>query len=146
MVDNYIKSWTGTGGAKVLQLSDALLMAAQGKSKPVPPEWTVEEMPFVNEFMSRYPSHRSQAVADFYESKDRIDKVYNSIQALMKKPDENQHVLEMMNAHPEFQVRLGGIASGITKAHQSMNDVVNSNESAVQKRQIVDTLQMQINE
>ena len=140
VVENYIKSWSGTAGGYALQLSD---WAGRGFTPSIKAEpW--ENTPYLHQFVSRYPSFQDQRLQDFYENKDEADKAYNSAKVAAEAGNFDQ-ALAIQKAHPDFQVRLNGIASAIStarKTHENIQD--DPNIPNVEKRQNLDTILFQI--
>lgn len=141
VVENYIKTWGGTLGGWALKASDWAgrgFSWDNGKAEP----W--ENTPFIHQFLSRYPSFQDQRIQDFYENKDTADKAYNSVKALSKKGDFDA-AQAIMNAHPDFQVRLNGISKAISTARKAYENVQEDpGIPPTEKRQLLDTFLFQI--
>jgi hypothetical protein len=140
VVENYIHAWTGTIGGWALKASD---WAGRGFTPSIKAEpWQSD--PFVSSFMSRYPSFSDQRIQDFYENKDAADRAFQSAKAAAKAGDFAS-AMRIQAAHPDYQVRLDGIAEGISTARKVFENVQdNPSIPNVQKRQLLDTTLFQI--
>lgn len=142
VVENYIKTWGGTLGGWALHLSDAALKKAgigEQQDKMVP--W--QDTPFIHQFVSRYPSFNDQRLQDFYENRDEADKAYNTQRQLAKRGDFDA-AERIRAAHPDFQVRLDGIAKSISGATKQYQLIQSMEMAPEQKRQQLDSLLFQI--
>lgn len=140
VVENYIKTWGGTLGAWALQASDWAGRggASGGKAEP----W--EDTAILRSFVSRYPSFNDQRIQDFYENKNAADIAHNSYQAASKRGDFDA-AEKIANAHPEYQVKMGGIAESIKTARDTYSLIQsNPNLSTDEKRQQLDSILFQI--
>jgi len=141
VVENYIKTWGGTLGGWALKASDFAgrgFAWDSGKADP----W--ENTPFLHQFVSRFPNFQDQRIQDFYENKESADKAYNSARAMARAGDFDA-AERIRNAHPDFQIRLTGIAKGISTARRTYENVQDDPSTpAVEKRQILDTILFQI--
>lgn len=145
VVENYIKSWTGTLGGYALKVSDAGLEKA-GITQPNTAHSadTLADSPFFKEFVSRYPSLKSQPLEDFYESLDKTNRVLNSIQYAGKHGDLLT-AQKIMLQYPDMEMKLTGISQGISSAKKVIQNVQdNPNMQPVEKRQVIDTVLFQI--
>jgi len=143
VIDNYIHSWTGTLGYYVVDALDKGLRAAGVAPPKVKPTDTLADIPFVKEFVVRFPNARPQSVADFEDRYKTSDQVRNSIRELLKEGD-------MMGAHQLSQKysdnmeRLKGIDTAIQRLNASIQKVNRLDTDPVQKRQLIDTMMYQM--
>lgn len=141
VVENYVKSWGGTMGSWALHLSDKAISAVKGGPDKAE-NW--EDSPFVRQFVSRFPSFSDQRVEDFYENREQADKAYNSQRAAAKAGDFDA-MKRIQAAHPDFSVRLDGIAKGMTAARKVFENIQEDpNLPPPQKRQQLDSVLFQI--
>jgi len=84
VIDNYIRSWTGTLGVQAVQIADTLLKAAGVAEFKIKPLSTLKDNPFVGSFVVRYPRSKTVSTIDFEE----IAKRNSMYIATMKKARE----------------------------------------------------------
>lgn len=78
VVENYVRSWTGSLGMYTLQAADKALTAT-GVVPDLKPENKWSDIPFVKSFVTRYPSASSQSIKDFRDNFQQNEKVLNTI-------------------------------------------------------------------
>ena len=146
VVENYIKGWTGNAGGWILKIGDAGLRAAGvtpsnvGKSSIE----TLVDKPILSEFLTRFPSMKTQPVEDFYQNLDETSKVMNTIMASEKAGDINR-MTSVMAANPDMQLRLDGISKSISYGKKAITMIQdNPTIDPIQKRQLVDGILFQL--
>ncbi|HRT83737.1 MAG TPA: hypothetical protein P5523_03780, partial [Bacteroidales bacterium] len=78
VIDNYIKSWTGSAGGYILQAVDEAVYQS-GAVKDLRPEKSLNDYPFVKAFLIRHPSARAQSITDFQEQYRENKRVYDTM-------------------------------------------------------------------
>lgn len=147
VVENYVKGWGGRLGSWALQASDAALRATGVTPKNTGPSsvaWTAADYPILNEFMTRFPSMKTQPVENFYKNLDEVTKVQNSINQAYRKnnPDQGNQIFA---EHQEEMMPLKGVSQAISNGKKYI-DMIQQNPTIdpVQKRQLIDTALFQI--
>lgn len=157
VVENYIRSWTGTMGMYVLQLADKAQEGAGVTRKLVSGDsegaWqgtrdlfsaALADVPVIKAFVSRYPSATTQSIRDFRERYAYNQSVYNSIKMLGKagEAEEMQYVIAQ---HEGDMMRLSGINESISKMGQAIQIINQTKEySKSDKRQMIDGIYYQM--
>lgn len=144
VIDNYIHGWGGTLGYYAVQALDQGLIKAGLAPKTVKPVDTLADIPFVKEFVVRYPEATPQSVQDFDERYKKADEVTNSIKMLMKQGN----VSEAVKLQDRYQINMDRM-TGVDKAIQNMNASVQKTYQSpdidpVQKRQLIDGMMFQM--
>lgn len=85
VLDNYIKDWTGGGGAYIVSVMDDALRAAGVSDVKVQPEKSWFEAPFVKEFFDHYPNTRAQSIEDFHSAYNEAESARLSLDDEIKK-------------------------------------------------------------
>lgn len=158
VVENYIRTWTGTLGGWALKIADTGLNGAKRAAIELSPSMSEGEKasalrqlnndkaepwsntPFISEFISRYPSFSAQSIQDFYVAKDKTDRVYNSVRMAAKNGDFESAV-RIMQAYPDLDVRLDGMEKSISTMKATYERVQDNPDIApIEKRQLLDTI------
>lgn len=144
VIDNYIHQWGGTLGQYAIQVADQGLRAAGIAPPVVKPASTLADIPFVKEFVVRFPSARPEQVENFLDRYSQADKVQNSIQAMYKQGD--YHGAEALrNRYSQDMMRMKGIDKSIQNLNTQIQYVyANPNVSPTEKRQLIDTYMYQM--
>lgn len=147
VIDNYIKGWTGTAGGWAIKIADAGLRTTGVTAKNVGPgsvESSVADLPMLNEFMTRFPSMKSQPIQTFYQNLDETDKVLNSIKVAAKAGDFDA-AQRIAKTNPDLMFKLTGISTGMSSANKLIKLVQSNPDIApTEKRQIIDTALFQM--
>ena len=147
VVDNYIRGWTGTVGGIAIKIADAGLHKAGIGVKPgvEKPEGSIADAAILNEFVTRFPSMKSQPIQTFYENYQATSKVMTSIRYAAKNGDI-EAAMQIAKENPELEIKLDGINKSIGAGRKVIDFIQNkSTMDPVQKRQIIDTTLFQIN-
>lgn len=144
VIENYIHGWGGTMGYYAVNVLDKGLRAAGVAPEDVKPVDTLADIPFVKEFVVRFPNARPQSVSDFETRYKQSDQVFHSIQALMKEGN----VAEAVKLQDRYSInmdRLNGVDKGIQNINASIQKTYqNPGIDPVQKRQLIDMMMYQM--
>lgn len=144
IIDNYMHAWSGTLGQYAIDALDVGLKKAGLAPDVVKPTDRLSDVPFVKEFMIRYPSARPQSVSDFEDRYKQADRVAQSIKMMMKQGN----IKEAVDLQNHYQVNMARL-TGVDKAIQNMNAGIQKVNQApdidpVQKRQLIDSMMYQM--
>ncbi len=144
VIDNYIHAWGGTLGQYAIQIADKGLQAAGIAPPIVKPASTLSDIPFVREFVVRFPTARPEQIEQFQDRFAQSDKIQNSIKALQKQGDF-QGAMALNDRYMRDASRVSGINKGIQTLNQQIQYVyANPSISPVDKRQLIDTYMYQM--
>src|SRR5690606_9254151 len=83
VLENYIRSWSGSMGMYALQLADkGLIAAGVTDAPPERPTATLADIPFVKAFIVRYPNGGTKSIQAFQEKFEENKMVLDTIKAL----------------------------------------------------------------
>lgn len=85
VIDNYITDWGGTIGTAAVRAADMAL--GTGPRAGNAPAMSVEDMPLLNSFLSRYPSASAQPIRDFETRMDNYNAVHGSLMRALEAGD-----------------------------------------------------------
>lgn len=85
VIDNYITDWGGTIGATAVRAADMAL--GTGPRAGNAPAMSIEDMPLINSFLSRYPSASAQPTRDFETRMDNYNAVHGSLMRALEAGD-----------------------------------------------------------
>lgn len=141
VIDNFIRSYTGTLGASVLSLADQAASAA-GISKVERPSPQLADIPIIKAFVVRYPSAALQDDVDFNESQKKAKSVEATVKLLESRQDVDGLMKELNDPY-SLQLKLSRVRD-IEKNRQdlakSIQTIYNSNMKPGEKRQIIEGL------
>jgi hypothetical protein len=101
-------------------------------------------LPILSEFMTRFPSMKSQPIQSFYNNLDQTSKVLNTLKYAQKQGDVSE-IQKILAEHPDLEPKLTAISSGINVGRKAIETVQNNPTiDPVQKRQLVDGVLFQI--
>lgn len=140
VIDNYIHSWGGTMGNYAVDVADKALVKAGIAPETVKPTDTLADIPFVREFVIRFPNARPDSVSQFEDRYKQADRVQISIKSLFKQRD----VEGAVKLQERYQMNMDRLV-GVDKAIQNSNSTIqkiyqNPDIDPVQKRQLIDSL------
>lgn len=139
VIDNYIRSWSGSLGVYANQLADELLVKAGLTPDPVKPDRTLSDIPFIKAFTVRFPSGGLQPIQDFREVNRRTEAIFKTIRSLAK--ENNPEALDVFDQYQEEFVRLSGINQALNQMGSMIRKVYKNPElSSSDKRQMIDGL------
>lgn len=137
VLDNYIRSWSGTLGVYVNQMIDEALIATGAVPDPVKPDGTLSDIPFVKAFIVRFPSAQAQQIVDFRERYRETKAVTDTISFLAK--NGNLEFQQVMDEHTEDLVNLQSINDALTQSGKAIRGIYkNKDLSSSDKRQQID--------
>lgn len=162
VIDNYIRGWSGGLGQYAVQLMDAGLHAAgvgntvrDGEGKPLlngdgspmtveQPSWTADELPFVKEFVVKYPAINAASVEQFSNRARLAEQIMNSTKKEDKRMDPYK-AQQLRDAYGPYAPKVQQAVLAMTKARQAiqgyqMNPVMSPND----KRQLIKTTLFQL--
>lgn len=144
VIENYIHGWGGTLGYYAVDLLDKGLVKAGIEPEVVKPTDTLADIPFVKEFMIRFPNAHPQSVSDFQDRYKKADQVQNSIKQLMKEGN----IKEAVKIQDRYAINMEKL-TGVDKAIQNLNSSVQKTYASpgiesTQKRQLIDTMMYQM--
>lgn len=148
IIDNAVRSWSGTAGQYMLQLTDKALQTAGLAEVKVKPETTLSDIPFVKAFVLRNPSSGMQPIQDFYEDFRKASMVTTTISQEAKKGN-SEEALKLMQApeNQQYLLKLQSVKMAMaTQSQAIMNIYRNQDFKPAEKRQLIDGLYFQINE
>jgi hypothetical protein len=95
VIDNYIKSWSGTMGEGALHLIEGGLREA-GALPSRNAELHLEDTPFLSSFMVRYPNYSAEPIRQFEDHFDRFATVHGSLNKMFEEDNfaEFQHLIQ----------------------------------------------------
>jgi broad specificity phosphatase PhoE len=144
VIDNYIRSWTGTLGNYTLQIADAALRKTGVLPDPIRPAKSLEDLPVLRGFMVRFPSGQAQSIQDFYDSYQASKRVTDTIQTLARQGD-SAAALREMQLDPQRLARLDSIHQALSRAQEAIQLVDRNPKIGEQeKRQLIDTMYYQM--
>lgn len=146
VIDNYVQSWTGSGGKHLIKISDAALKVAGvgGDAGIDPPSWTAADIPVVGAFVSRWPRANMQNVLDFKKNYKETSQVVATVEMLAKSGDF-QASIDLMKVQQEDFVKLNGFNTAINNQMKLIDQWNRSKElNGPDKRQLIDTAYYQM--
>lgn len=141
VLENYIRSWSGSMGMYALQLADkGLIAAGVTDAPPERPASTLADIPFVKAFVVRYPNGGTKSIQEFQEKFEENKMVLDTIKALSKRGSMDEAQAVMMAEENQSKLQdLSGIKEAISNQGQFIQMVYrNPDLSADEKRQIID--------
>lgn len=109
VVDNYIKSWSGTMGEAALQMVDQGVQALGGRQH-APALHFPEDNVFMRSFLTRYPSASEQPLKDWQDRTDRWEKVGGELGLAYKNDDfDTFRAVIAQNATTAGAARMSGV-------------------------------------
>lgn len=137
IIDNYIQDLSGSLGKYSVQLADkGLHMAGVGNLTPKP-ETTINEIPFVKEFLIRNPTMKVQSIQDFKDNFDEASKLFATTQYLAKGGNLKASQA-LWDSEPELHMKLDGIQEAINTSRQVIQmTYANRNMTPTDKRQLI---------
>lgn len=125
-LENYWRSWTGTGGMYALKLLDLGLRKAGAVPDPVKPErkdWSLDDIPIVQAFVIRYPKATTQNIQNFFDHYEVNKKYLTTLQAKMQEGDlEAMERIQKMGGEDIF-LKLDGIKQSLTTQYAIIRQI-----------------------
>lgn len=140
VLENYIRSWSGSMGMYALQLADKGLQAAGLADVKVKPAASVSDIPFVKAFVVRNPSANTKSIAEFDKIYSENKMVMDTIKSLSKRGNLTE--AEKLMLDPELQSKMANFA-GVQDAIKNQAEFIqrvyrDPSMSPDEKRQIID--------
>lgn len=146
VLENTIRSWTGTTGMYALQIADAGLKKAGVAETKVKAEDTLADMPFVKSFISRYPSAGAKSIQDFYDNYQPREQLQKTLTHLKQTGNYVEYLNVIKDPQNEDNLmRLSGIKTSLSNMGnlaRKIND--NPDISPKEKRQLIDSTYWQM--
>lgn len=142
VLENYVRSWTGTSGMYALNLMDAALKKAGIVDYPSTPAWAISDIPVVKAFVVKYPSMNSESIKTFFENFDENSRVLKSIQASAKAGNADQ-ALAITNdrVYQQRMLDLSGVKDALTNQSELIKMITKDPDMKPdEKRQLIDGL------
>lgn len=143
VLENYVRSWSGSLGMYALQLGDQALKATGVVDRKFEkPAWAVADIPFVKAFVVKYPSSQADSIRSFYESFEENEKVLNTTKHLAKQGDVDEATKVMFDeGNQEKIIDLSGVKDALSNQGQMIQMIYRNPEmTADEKRQQIDWL------
>jgi hypothetical protein len=114
--------------------------------RPSSPSLTLSDIPYVKQFVVRYPGMNAQSVQDFYDNLDATQRVHNTTQSLVHSGNPTA-AYKYMNS-PEAQENMGnlaGMSSAISKQEHAIQMIYRDPDMPPNdKRQTIDGIYYQM--
>jgi hypothetical protein len=144
ILENYIRSWTGSLGTELLGLADASLRQSGIIPDPPQPAKTLADLPIIRAFVVRYPGGDTKSISAFEDAYQRNKIYFDTIQAKAKEGDAEAVQAVTAAGGPQVLVRLDGIQQTISNLTSMIRKIsMDPQVPALEKRQIIDTLYFQ---
>lgn len=142
VIENYVRSYSGTLGIYALQVADKALTAAGLAPDPVQPLARLADNPVVQGFTIRYPSGGAQSIQNFYDANDEFQMVKFSMQNRAKEGDlEAVEKLAEMQRTEFAGVDLGATQKALANQAQLIHMIWKNPEmKPAEKRQSIDSI------
>lgn len=142
VIDNYIKSWTGALGSYVVEVADKALEKSGVVPEIAKPTSTLSDIPFIKAFTIRHPTASTQSITDFYSRSAEAEKVFKSIEFLVKSGD--MEGVKKITDNPDYQevmVKTGDTKQALGQMSNAVKAIyANKEMSRDEKRQQIDTI------
>lgn len=86
VIDNYIQGWGGTLGEAAVRGTEMALQKA-GVIHPERPAPSLEDMPLLRSWLSRFPTSSAQPITEFMDRMHNMSQVHGTLNKLMKEGD-----------------------------------------------------------
>lgn len=140
VIENYVKSWSGSLGGYALQLMDQALIKSGAVDVAPKPTTSLADIPVVKAFVVRYPSAGSQSIIDFRDRYESNKKVVDTIKAMGQQGNVDEMQTLIAN-NQEKLIVLEDTKIALTNLGQAVNKVnQNKDFSPGDKRQMIDGL------
>jgi len=146
-IDNFIRSWGGTLGVMISDSADYALRKAGALPDPERSAKTLEEMPMIKAFMTKYPSMNTKNMEEFYESYNKNQKSIQTFRKLIKEEGNIGEAFEVYEARQAYFNDLNDAKRAIGNLTKFIKYVeFNQSISAEEKRQAIDSAYFQANQ
>lgn len=121
VLDNYIRSWSGTLGKYAIKTMDAALIKSGITEERIKASPNLSDIPFIDSFVVRYPTGSLESINKFRETFNKSEQVFATFQKLRKDQDfENLEKEFGLEINQDFMIRL----TGINKALQNQSAII----------------------
>jgi len=141
VIENYLRSWTGTLGRYAIDAIDEILQKSGAVTDVVEPAKEWYELPFIRSFFSKYPKAGAKSIHSFYNNYEKFKAINSTVKLLTKRGDiENlekefgsvQNMADLLSKMDETQKAIGEHGEIIKQIY--VMDGLNKDE----KRQFID--------
>lgn len=145
VIDDFVRSWSGTLGTTVVNLTDTALRKAGVIPNPIKPAPALADIPFIRAFVVRTPSMSTQPIQDFYDHYGRYQMDMKSVQALVKEGRINEANSVLASTNTALQA-LEMYKQGMDNMNHALNSINNNPQiSSKEKRQMIDNIYINMN-
>lgn len=142
VIDNYIKSWTGTLGQYAVDTLD-LALRKSGVADDNQPEMSPNDIWFVKSFLVRNPTTQSESIQRFYDRAKSLDQILTSTKNQMKLGREED--VEYIEKHfGQVSMRIEGFKNALSAQNKIIRGVYNSDFTKHEKRQLIESTYWQM--
>jgi hypothetical protein len=139
VIDNYIRSFTGSLGPILINQLEAGLQKLNVIAPKNLPEKSIEQLPFVKAFLIRYPSSSSKSIETFFTKFQAGEKVTASFKMLLEKKDPN--AIKFFSKNAGQIANLNGLEKAMTLNNRTITLIVaNPDMTPSDKRNLIDKL------
>jgi len=139
-IDSTINNWTGTLGRTFTTVLDKALISSGVIDDPIKPEQTLADIPVIRAFVVRNPSASSEYITTFYDKYEKVNKIFNSIDALQKAGNFEEANKLLTNLPAEATI-LKSTYKLVQDLDKRVRDTYNSKFlSPNEKRQLIDEM------
>lgn len=144
-IDHLIAGYTGSIGRDLWAYMDEIAQAAGIVDKITKPEKKLEDMPFINNFMIKYPNSGSRSIERFYEDSTRFEQGLASATALFKEGTESSLARAERILMEENIGRVTAIRSAMGATSRYIRTVhFHPDFTAEEKRRYIDAMYLQM--
>lgn len=147
VIENYVQGWGGTMGSLALKIGDAGLRFSGVTPKNTglgSTDTPLADLPIMNEFLTRFPSMKSQPIQTFYDNLNQTDQVKNSITRAAKRGDIAT-ATRLQAQYPDLMLSMDSTGRAISQGRKFIDLVQQDpNKTPTEKRQLIDTTLFQI--
>lgn len=140
VIENYVRSWSGSLGMYAIQLADQGLKVAGVGDVKVKPAASISDIPFIKAFVVRNPSANSKSIGEFDKIFEENEQIMTTIKSLMKRGNYDEAEKLMMNEENQAKMaNLSGTRDAINAQAEFIQKVFRNPElTADEKRQLID--------
>lgn len=141
VLENYVRSWSGSLGMYAMQVADKALRASGiVETNFEKPAWAVADIPFVKAFVAKYPSSQAESIRSFYEAFEENERVLATIKSLTKRGDIDEVEKVMFDEANEAKMQdLSGLKEALSNQGEMIQMIYKNPEmTADEKRQQID--------
>lgn len=143
VLENYIRSWSGSLGNYALQVADQLLIKSGTIKDPIKPDYSISDIPFIKAFVTRYPSAQSGSITSFEDSYIEAKASWDSFNhaKAVGRTDDLQKILDEHQANIEAFKVMEPIQKALATHRKMINFIYNNADmTREEKKQQIDGL------